>query len=346
MDSAAGIAEWWLSPMGVPVDVGVMRRVLDGLAERGLLERIGVGVRAPSFEKVLKLEQRRCSMAKVPATSNGPFEFTDGKGKFWSIPLTAINFVQGQCVVDPAWQPLTNAQPAKALLAYEVSAGIIAPAPTPSPFPAMVIQTADPGPGGNNISIEVRISNVITSPPTDDPTQTVFSLTVSETDKYPGLTAATIQSQLLPGGLLQVESVDPTGSPSPVSNKNLVFAGSPASSAQLDVDGTGSPPLVFTLVAKKGGVEGKYTQVTITPDMTSPPSSGPETFTLVATWSKTVSGITLETLESIVSGGLSYLISVSKPSSGAFSVPAGGLTTFLSGGGQGANASATLFTGQ
>jgi hypothetical protein len=283
-------------------------------------------------------------MASTPAMGNGPFEFTDGNGRHWSIPLTAFNFVGAQVVVDSAWQFLTNVQPAKSYLAYAVSVGAISPAPAPSPFPAMVIQAVTPGTGGNNIQVSVAISNVVTSPPTDDPTLTPFSLTVTETDTYASLTAATIQTALQnQGGLVQATSVDSTGSPLSASD-SLTLTGPPGAPAQLEVHGSGSPSLVFTLVAKSSGADGESTQVTITPDISSPPSSGQETFKLVVSWTKTVTGITLATLDTLVNSQLGYQITVSKPNSGAYSVPAAGSST-LSGGAQGSNAAATLFTG-
>jgi hypothetical protein len=63
---------------------------------------------------------------------------------------------------------------------------------------------------------------------------------------------------------------------------------------------------------------------------------------LKATWQKTVNNITLDTLASVLSE-LSYVVTISKPSSGAYSVPAAGSTT-LSGGNASSNASASLFT--
>jgi hypothetical protein len=288
-------------------------------------------------------------MGSTPATGNGPFEFTDALGRQWSIPISAITFNQSQAALDSTWtaklaqNPAANASAiATASLSYAAKEGYIAPAPTPSPFAAMVLQAATAGAAGNNISVQMTISDAIASPPTDDPTLTQFSLTVTETDTYTGLTAATIQSQLSgQGGLVQVAPgfIDTAGAPDATTGN---LTGSPA---QLQVMGTGSPALVFTLAAKKTGADGLATKVAITPD-SSPPSSGQETFTLVATWTKTASGITLGTLESTVAGQLGYEITVSKPSSGAYSVPAGGITTTLSGGAPGVNASATLFTGQ
>jgi hypothetical protein len=292
------------------------------------------------------------STTLTPATGNGPFEFTDAEGRQWSIPLTAIKFSGNQYVIDPVWvtqlslKPAENAAAiAKAFLTYSVNEGNITPVSAASPFPAMLIQAATSGAAGNNIQLQVAISSLVASPPVNDPTQTQFSLTVTETDTYQGLTPATIQSQLQnQGALVQVQSVTPIGSPVPVSN-TLQLSGSPASNAQLVVYDNGSPSLpLFTLVAKGSGPDGELTQVTIASDSGSP-SSGPDTFTLTATWTKTVSGITVQTLASVVAGNFSYEIGVIKPSSGAFSVPAAGSST-LTGGAQFSNAAATLFTGQ
>lgn len=46
MDTAAGIAEWWLPSMRATADLVAMRKVLDQLCDRGLLERIGSGEHA------------------------------------------------------------------------------------------------------------------------------------------------------------------------------------------------------------------------------------------------------------------------------------------------------------
>ena len=42
MDSAAGIVEWWM-PEKIRPDQDAMRKVLDRLTQRGILERIGSG---------------------------------------------------------------------------------------------------------------------------------------------------------------------------------------------------------------------------------------------------------------------------------------------------------------
>ena len=283
-------------------------------------------------------------MANTRATGNGPFEFTSSAGKQISIPLTAFSFdANGNIVVDPAWQLLTTVPPGSLFLAQAVKEKSLAPAAVPSPFPAMVIKAADAGSGGNNITVTVTVSSVVTSPPTNDPTLVPFSLAISEVDNYKGLTAATVESVLgssvVTGsspGLVQVVhgSVDATGVPKAQTGS---LSGSPA---EFDAVSGGSPGTVFTLMAKKSGDSGP-TKITITPDVTSPPSPNP-TFSMQVSWSKTVSGITLPNLQAMVQSGLGYEITVSKPSSGAFSVPASGVTA-LSGGGPGSVASAILF---
>lgn len=43
MDTAAGIAEWWLPPMEQRPGPEALRKALDGLVEQGALERVGNG---------------------------------------------------------------------------------------------------------------------------------------------------------------------------------------------------------------------------------------------------------------------------------------------------------------
>jgi hypothetical protein len=292
-------------------------------------------------------------MANTPVTGNGPFEFTCSEGKQISIPLTAFSFdSNNKLVVDPAWSSLTSTAPGSLFLAAAVKLGDIAPAALASPFPAMIFRATDPGSGGNNISVTIALSKAVTSPPTDDPTLAPFDITVTESDFYPSLTAASIESALgsrtLAGasvvagsspGLVKVlaGSVDTAGEPLSASGN---LTGTPA---VLDVDGNGSPALVFTLIEKNDAATSVPTHVSITPKFTSPPQPGGATFSLRASWTKTVPGITLPDLAATVAADFGYLVTVSKPGSGAFSLPASGVSQ-LSGGGTGTAASATIFT--
>lgn len=287
-------------------------------------------------------------MTNPPVTGNGPFEFTDTFGRHVSIPLTAFSVdpVQGIVPVG-AWATVVGALPASALFAYAVKEKLIIPAPARSPFPAMIATAADPGPGGNNITIQF-----VSGAPNADPTKTTFNIIVKEQDTYNGLTAATISTILgtcnsagvptAPGsnpGLVQVlqGSVDATGAPLAVT---ALLSGNPA---KVEIDQHASPARVFTLVAKKPGTDGALIKVQIIPVISSPPSN-PETFSLIATWQKEVDGVTIGTLQAQVQSLLGYEIAVSTPASGAFSVPAAS-TIGLSGGATGVAASATIFTG-
>lgn len=285
-------------------------------------------------------------------TGNGPLEFTNANGRQISIPLSALYFdSSGTLQVDSNWATASGLKPGTGLLGYAQSEGLITPAPAPPPFAAMIIKAADQGTGGNNI--QIAISDIS---PATDPTQTTFSITVTETDVYQGLSVGTIEStlgsstvsgsSLVPvktgtsPGLVQVESgsVDTSGFPNSI---NGSLTGDPG---ELAVDGEGSPAVVFTLLAKKAGPDGATTQVDISPDNGSPPSSSNPTFTLTATWSKMVNDVTLGTLASTIQSELGYEITASLPGSGAYSVPAAAQST-LGGGTPGTSASATLFTG-
>jgi hypothetical protein len=276
-------------------------------------------------------------MLSTPVVGNGPLEFTNSKGHEVSIPLSALNLTAGVLhSSDPVWDTALTTPPGQALAKYMVAAGLISPKPAPAPFPAMVIRAATAGSAGNNISVTVTVSSAPPSPPINDPMFTPFSLQVTETDTYAGQTAATIAGTLSgAGGLVQIVGPVDT-SAMPTAQGGLVN-----SSGQFPVMGNGSPGgLVFVLATKGSGTDSLKTNVNITLD------AGGKTFTLQVSWTKTVNNITLGTLESTVLSALGYEITVSKPSSGAYSVPATTTTpTTLSGGSSSSSASAILFTG-
>jgi hypothetical protein len=288
-------------------------------------------------------------MGNTPAAGNGPFEFTNAQGHQMSVPLTAFTFdSNSNLIVNAAWATVMSASPASELMAYAQKNKLIAPATPPAPVPAMIIKATDPGAAGNYVT--VQISGIA---PAADPTQTTFIVAVTETDTYTGLTAATIQSVLgtcdstgkplttgSSPGLVQVlsGSVDPNSSPAAISG---ALSGNPA---HINLDGPGSPALVFTLMAKKAGAAGAYTKIHLVPAVTSPPASGPDSFNLTVTWTNSVAGVTIGTLAAAVQNSLCYEITVGTPGSAAFSVPAASSVT-LSGGAPGVRASGVVFTG-
>lgn len=276
----------------------------------------------------------------IAAVGSGPFEFTDADGHQRSIPLSAFSFdATGTLVVADAWkQEVLNSPPASALLAYAQAEGFIKPAVAPSPTAAVIVKAADLGTGGNNITITVQNIQPASHA---DPTKTTFDIIVSETDTYAGLTVATIKGLLgtdkTPGtapGLVVIDSSVPiasTGVPAALPPTKLN-----STTSRLEIDDSSSlPQPLFALEAKKPGADDNLTTVEISNIVN-------EGFDLTVAWTKTVTGVTIGTLQKSVTDNLSYEVMVKAPAGGVFSVPAAGATQ-LSGGASGVAAAATLF---
>lgn len=284
------------------------------------------------------------SSTPVAVTGNGPFEFTDSNGKQISIPLTALSIANNQIQSsDPKWSSYLGTAPAQALWKYMLAEGQLSPMPSPAPFPAMVIRAGNAGSAGNNITITIDVPTPPSSPSIVDPTQLPFTIQVVETNTYTNQTAASIASTLkTANAMVQViDSVQTTGIPE-------LFNGSFGSSPdQISINASGSPggPL-FVLGPRTPGPNPADISVTVTPNSASPPAPNPEAFTLTASWTGPVINVTVDELATTLASVLSQLgpeVTISKPSSGAFSLPQGGATT-LTGGSATSNASANIYT--
>jgi hypothetical protein len=268
---------------------------------------------------------------------SGPFEFTDANGRQVSIPLTALSFASGVLQVDPTtWHGVTDG------IADFVNAlatqGILKPASLPQSRPAMVITATDPLGEGNLIKVDIAVNPAANR----DPTQTEISLTVTETDSYPGLTLATIEAKVgndtAPGsqpGLAHILHASLAPALLPVNQKLPFPVAAAGASAKVDiVDAT--PATVFTLEAKKPGPDSQFTTAEIL-------NAGAKTFDLKLTWTHPVVKTKLPTLSADLAA-LGYEIIVKPPAdSGVFSVPAAtGGPISLTGGA----ASAIIFTSE
>jgi hypothetical protein len=278
------------------------------------------------------------SSTTVSVFGYGPFEFTDSDGKHVSIPLTALTLANNQMQSSNAqWSSYLGSAPAQALWKYMLAEGLLSPMPSPAPFAAMVVRAANVGTAGNNIAVSITVPPP-SSPSIQDPTQLPFTIQVTETDTYTNQTAATIANTLKTANALVqvVESLQTSGIPEPYSGP---FMGSPD---QISVMESGSPGgTLFVLGPRIPGPDPADIYVTVN-NPASPPGPNPEGFTLQASWTSPILTATLDTLASVISE-LGYEITVSKPSSGAYSLPQGGSTT-LTGGTATGNASATLYT--
>ncbi|HSZ60734.1 MAG TPA: hypothetical protein VK828_02995 [Terriglobales bacterium] len=278
------------------------------------------------------------SSTSVAVTGFGPFEFTDSQGKQVSIPLTALTLSNNQIQSSNAqWNTYLGSAPALNLWKYMLAEGLLSPMPSPSPFPAMVIRAASEGAAGNNIAVNITVPTPPSSPAIEDPTNLPFTIQVTETDTYTNQTAATIANTLETANAL-VQVVGPVQTGGIPESFSGTFMGSPD---QISIVDTASPGgTLFVLVPRTPGPNPLHINVTI--DFPSPPNSNPEAFTLTASWTSPTLSATLDTLASVISE-LAPEIIISKPGSGAYSLPQAGTTT-LSGGTATSNASANIYT--
>jgi hypothetical protein len=107
---------------------------------------------------------------------------------------------------------------------------------------------------------------------------------------------------------------------------DYTLSGDPATK---DIDKNAGAGVAFTVSAKSSGADGALTKATIK-DI----DSNANTFTLVATWAKTATGIQVTAVQT----SFDYELTVSAPAGGKLAVPAAGTIT-LSGGTDAAAAS-------
>jgi hypothetical protein len=282
-------------------------------------------------------------MSEAAVTGRGPVSLVTSSGIQVSIPLTALYFDANGALQAGRW-PLYNKfkTDVDPWLSYLVKNGELTPAASPPPVAAMVITAADPGPAGNNI--QVTFSN-ITPDAVDpsDPTKTKFDALVAETDSYTGLSydsgAANFINNVLgtaqvigtvtaagtqPGLVRVLDGDQPT---QPNAGDVQLTGGTAMANSTVAVPGPAGD--AFHLVAKKLGGDGDETKVTI-----ANVDAVAKTFSLTATWSATIPGITLADLPAKLAQN-GYEISVTDPSGGnAFTtVPAAGAVKLTGGAG-------------
>jgi hypothetical protein len=191
--------------------------------------------------------------------------------------------------------------------------------------PTMLVQAANPGAPGNNISIQVTNLQLNQTPAT-------FDLIVNETDTYLGLSTSN------PSTSIETVIGDEEGGPNdglahvlvgsvqtkltPLDNQTVTFSGGQANaSAQAKIMDSTNRQAVFTLQARNPGTDGNITKATIS-------NVSGNNFDLTVTWQKKSTGLTLASLQAAIQG-MGYLIVAQFNASN--SPPAEGVT-WLSGG--------------
>jgi len=261
-----------------------------------------------------------------PVLGGGPISILDGAGKQLEIPLNLLSFndsgldasgwpsyAANKALVDPWINSLVQRQ-------------LLRPGQAPAAAPALVIAARDKGSEGNTISI--AISNVKPAAAPAVPGDTTVDVTVTVTQAYPGLTAASIVSEL---GTTATNGSQP--------GLAIVKAGTvKAPDVAVEGDFSGGPPAKWAPLLKDGATVAFTLNARNNddPDSVNPhgaitavvPGATPAdtTFTLTLSWRKTKTGVKLSNLGT----AFVYVLNVSAPPSG-FAPPAAGVFNLIGG---------------
>jgi len=257
-------------------------------------------------------------MATYQALGTGPISFVDANQKQQEIPLSAITF--GPNGVDAsAWPSYTaNQTVIDGLLKQMVAQGLLSAGTQNAAIPSLSITAAEPGKTGN--ATTVTFANPSKSAGTVD-------VTVTANEVYPGLTLANI------GDALGTSAANANGLVYLEHNNNKPpksFSGNISGGPNFDClvpEVGGDPAGAFTLKAAASGLsdtDAEAIKITATPD-----PSPATTFTLQASWIKTVAGVTLATLENNATNPFAILVSFSGVPGGP--LPAAGTVSLVGG---------------
>jgi hypothetical protein len=254
-------------------------------------------------------------MARTAALGDGPVAFFT-EGVQVEVPLSAIYFEN-----DAVRTTRTDLPGFDKWIAFLASRNRLVAGAAPPVAKAIVVTAAAPGAAGNDIQVTVSRK-----------TDTTVDITVTETDKYEGLTLATLTSRLgnaagetgTKPGLLHVKSF-PTGSETlpVVAAANIPSTGTPP---KWTIAGTGATAVTLEPRRSTGFNAGDRKTVSIS--NVSAPAAG-ATFTLTVTWTKAVADTTLADLPTALAQ-LGYLITADAPDSG-FKLPRPGTVTLAGG---------------
>lgn len=266
-------------------------------------------------------------MAQAAAILNTPIEITSN-GKQVFLPASSIFFQDG---LISAKGPIYTAYKSEfdALLKHQVKAGLIRQGPAPETKPAMLLKAKSAGSNGN--SILLQFTNFDASTPAK------FDTLVEESNVYIKLKPDDIQKTLgstatngARPGLVFVPGAAPAANAVPAAGSYALKVGG-GTSATVEIPLKAGSGTAFTLEAKGAGADGEATVVEI-----KDVDDAAKTFTLLATWTKTVAG----TAATGLAAALAYELQVAPPDGAAtVGTPVAG-TIFLSGG---ANASDAAF---
>lgn len=257
-------------------------------------------------------------MANYQALGTGPVSFVDAHQKQQQIPLSAITFSAGDADASAwsLWSKISSGDQdiVKAMLTQLVSQGLLTPGTQTAPTPSLTITAAQPGTTGNVIVVTFAAPN---------PAAGTVNVTVSANEVYPGLTLATLGNALgtsapTANGLVYLAG-PPVAAPENFTGK--ISLGAPFDCVVLDAAATGT---AFTLAATNTSKAPDAALIDISVTLDPTPAT---TFTVTASWTKTVTGATLTMLETANPFGM--LVSFKGPAGGP--LPAAGTVTLQGG---------------
>lgn len=266
------------------------------------------------------------------ALATGPISFLDGNGNQQEIPLSAIYFdSDGPQTTWSSPAYAANSGLITALLKQLVQQGLLTPGTETSPTAALTVTATEAGTTGN--VIQVTISNV-------SATAGTMTVTVSATEIYPGLTAATLAAALgtttaTANGLVYLQT---PGTEAPASFNQATSTGPDFTYTVPQAADAAQTAFVLAAADPTDTADAGNIAVTVVPD-----PSPAITFTLTASWTKTVNAVTLSTLTTAATNPFGLLVTFTVPA-GATLLPAPGTIT-LQGGANASSTSAAPATG-
>jgi hypothetical protein len=280
-------------------------------------------------------------MAKTGVLGNVPISFfiTATRSQV-SIPLSALIFEDGTLKISPAANrpDLLALSGLPVWLDYLASQGVVVAAPTTPAPQALVFKAVDTGVTGNDVTVEIVYP----------PATTTYTAKVTKTDRYVGLTKATLAGVLgtatpavvgTQPGLVQVKDMTAfTGPAAGTATPDPTVTVGPAEFAVINFDfGSGNK---LALAASRAGADGK--KITVTLAVTDAPSG---TFSLTATWTTTITIDTTALPSAWATAFLAagYVLTVGPPPAGTLGLPQAGVYV-LSGGADAAPAAQATAT--
>lgn len=256
-------------------------------------------------------------MPETPVVAQSPVIFST-KGAHKMIPVTTLYFNdQGKLKADRWPGYAADAAVVDALLARLLNDGVLRKGDKPAPKPAFKATAVT---GGALVQIEIEIKNVV--PDNATPPNSKADFTVTETETYLALDLATLKekvgtsaSNAKSPGLVFISSAG-----APVLPKAAVYAlaGDPAVK---DIDKNAGGGAAFSVQSRAGGADAALTTVEI-----KDVDTGANTFTLIATWTKTAAA----TAVSAMGAQFPYVITVAAPA-GGFLAPVAGKISLTGG---------------